>query len=198
MSLTLRSLVLCLCTLIFGAVVVTAENKEIAELQRLAKQGDAEAQFSLGARYHKGRGVLEQYAEAIKWYRKAAKQGYAEAQTALGVMYTHGRGVPQDDAEAVKWFRKAAEQGHAEAQYSLGVMLYVSSEDVPQDYVRAYAWLNLADAQGYGLAVVAKHILREFMTAEQITRAQELSVTLHDTLIRNEPAESTPEVEKEG
>ena len=172
----------------------TTEAKEelVGQLLRRAAHGDAEAQFSLGARYHKGRGVLEHYAEAVKWYRKAAEQGHIEAQTALGVMYTHGRGVPQDDVEAVKWFRKAAEQGHAEAQYSLGVMLYVSSEDVPEDYVRAYAWLNLADAQGYGLAVVAKHILREFMTAGQITRAQELSVTLRDTLIKNEPAESPP------
>ena len=64
----------------------------------------------------------QDYAEAVKWYRKAADQGDAAAQFNLGVMYATGQGVPQDYAEAVKWYRKAAEQGHAGAQYNLGVM----------------------------------------------------------------------------
>ena len=51
------------------------------------------------------------YAEAVKWYRKAAEQGHARAQYSLGFMYYNGRGVPQDYAEAMKWYRKAADQG---------------------------------------------------------------------------------------
>ena len=58
-----------------------------------------------------GQGVPQDYAEAVKWYRKAADQGYAAAQTNLGLMYAHGQGVPQDYVEAVKWYRKAADQG---------------------------------------------------------------------------------------
>jgi len=30
--------------------------------------------------YDKGQGVPQDYAEALKWYRKAAEQGFAEAQ----------------------------------------------------------------------------------------------------------------------
>ena len=63
--------------------------------------------------YNNRRGVPQDDAEAVKWYRLAAEQGYAEAQSNLGVMYNNGRGVPQDDAEAVKWYRLAAEQGYA-------------------------------------------------------------------------------------
>jgi hypothetical protein len=33
--------------------------------------------------YHDGEGVLQDYAEAMKWFRKAADQGDAEAQYAL-------------------------------------------------------------------------------------------------------------------
>jgi TPR repeat protein len=41
----------------------------------------------LGAIYVDGRGGLAQdYAEAVKWYRRAAEQGNADAQTRLGVM----------------------------------------------------------------------------------------------------------------
>ena len=36
------------------------------------------------------------YAEAVKWYRKAAEQGLALAQFNLGVMYEKGKGVLQD------------------------------------------------------------------------------------------------------
>ena len=64
--------------------------------------------------YEQGHGVPQDYAEAVKWYRKAADQGDAFAQYNLGVMYDNGEGVPQDQAEAVKWYRKAAEQGDAE------------------------------------------------------------------------------------
>ena len=72
--------------------------------------------------YLHGQGVRQDYAQAVKWYRKAAEQGFAEAQYNLGVRYDQGQGVPQDYAEAVKWYRKAAEQGDAEAQLNLGVM----------------------------------------------------------------------------
>ena len=63
--------------------------------------------------YKKGWGVLQDYAEAVKWYRLAAEQGYAKAQNNLGVRYENGEGVLQDYAEAMKWYRLAAEQGRA-------------------------------------------------------------------------------------
>ena len=47
--------------------------------------------------------MLQDYAEAARWYRKAAEQGNAIAQTNLGTMYFQGQGVPQDYAEAVRW-----------------------------------------------------------------------------------------------
>ena len=63
------------------------------------------AQFNLGITYASGRGVIEDEAEAVKWYRLAAEQGYANAQYSLGNMYASGRGVIEDEAEAVKWYR---------------------------------------------------------------------------------------------
>ena len=66
------------------------------------------AQYSLGLMYDEGQGVPQDYAEAVKWYRKAAEQGHARAQNNLGAMYYKGRGVPQDYAEAHMWFNLAA------------------------------------------------------------------------------------------
>ena len=128
-----------------------AEAEELKQLPLLAEQGDAGAQFRLGWRYAIGEGVLQDYAEAVMWYRKAAKQGYANAQNHLGWMYRNGRGVEQDYVEAVKWFQKAAEQGEAYAQNDPGFM-YDKDKDVEQDYVDVVMWYRKAAKQGYANA----------------------------------------------
>jgi len=66
------------------------------------------AQHNLGFMYDKGRGVPQDYTEAIKWYRKAAEQGYSSSQYNLGLMFVNGRGVPQDYVQAHKWFNLSA------------------------------------------------------------------------------------------
>ena len=37
-----------------------------------------------------GKGVTQNKAEAVQWYRKAADQGHAKGQYNLGVMYKQG------------------------------------------------------------------------------------------------------------
>ena len=59
-----------------------------------------------------GRGVTQDYTEAVMWFRKAADQGDAVAELLLGNHYAFGNGVPQDYSEAMSWFRMAAGQGH--------------------------------------------------------------------------------------
>ena len=93
------------------------------------------------------------YAEALKWYRKAAEQGHAKAQVNLGVMYRGGIGVTQDNAEAVKWYRKSAEQGNAKAQVNLGYM-YRKGKGVTQDDVEAVKWYRKSAEQGDATAQV--------------------------------------------
>jgi TPR repeat protein len=68
-----------------------------------------------GGMYEQGRGVPQDYAEAVRWYRKAADQGWTRAQVNLGVMYEQGQGVPQDYALAHMWYNLAAAQGNKDA-----------------------------------------------------------------------------------
>ena len=65
--------------------------------------------------YEHGGGVPQDYAEALKWYRKAADQGFAKAQNNLGIMYDRGQGVLQDYVQAHMWFNLAAAQGNERA-----------------------------------------------------------------------------------
>ena len=84
--------------------------QDLSDMKLKAEQGDAAAQIQLGFTYEHGKGVPQDYKEAVKWYLKAAEQGNAIGQFNLGVMYEHGKGVPQDYEEALNWYRKAAEQ----------------------------------------------------------------------------------------
>lgn len=120
----------------------------LREWTPLAKQGVAEAQNGLGVMYSNGNGVLQDFREAIKWYRLAAAQGYSFAQYNLGEMYEKGLSVPQNYVEAIKWYRTAVEQYHPLAQYKLAT-LYYSGLGVQQNYKTALELLNGAAKQGH-------------------------------------------------
>ena len=95
--------------LLAGALLLTVAGLAPAQspdplpeiLRQAAEQGDGDAQYNIGVKYHDGDGVPQDYAEAVKWYRLAADQGEARAQHNLGMMYYKGEGVPQDVVEAV-------------------------------------------------------------------------------------------------
>ena len=116
----------------------------LKELLPLAEQGHAGAQYFVGYMYYKGQGVVQNGAEAVKWFRQAGRQGDVKAQYLLGYMYYKGQGIGQDGEEAEKWLRKAAEQDHAKAQFYLGEMYYA----VGQDGVEAVKWVQKAAEQG--------------------------------------------------
>ena len=78
------------------------------EWRPFAENGNATAQYNVGQLYFLGRGVLQNYAEALKWHTLAADQGHAPAQSIIGRMYATGRGVPQDFLRAYMWYELAA------------------------------------------------------------------------------------------
>ena len=124
--------------------------------------------------YERGNGVAQDYAEALKWYRKAADRGFPPAEVNLGVWYETGKGVAQDLAEAVNLYRKAAEQGFAVAQNNLGSM-YFRGLGVPKNLVQAYLWYTLAAPQ-YKEAGKSVDFVSRQMTPAQIAEAQKLVI----------------------
>ena len=110
------------------------------------KNGNVEVQF-----YYGSYNIKQDYAEALKWFRKAAGQGCDNAQNNLGILYANGYGVEQDYAEALKWYRKAVEQGNSKAKSNLGD-LYRYGHGVEQDYAEALKWYRKAAGQGVAAA----------------------------------------------
>ena len=85
--------------------------KDLKEWKPLAEQGNAEAQYALGLLYRRGQAVLQDYKEALTWFRNAAEQGVAGSQLNLGWMHQDGEGVPQDLVLAYMWFNIASANG---------------------------------------------------------------------------------------
>ena len=69
------------------ATPLSADN-EIYTLLGPAEAGDAQTQFALGNHYFDGRGVAQDYGQALAWYRKSADQNYAPALNQLGYINT--------------------------------------------------------------------------------------------------------------
>jgi hypothetical protein len=94
----------------------------VAEIEKRAFAGNAEAQHDLAAIYTAGHGgVKADYARAASWFTEAAVQGVANARYNLGVLYHQGLGVPKDLEKAIGWYTAAAALKHPEAQYNLGI-----------------------------------------------------------------------------
>lgn len=85
-----------------------AFSKAFREWRPLADKGKVEVQAAIAVMYHTGRGVEQDFREALKWYHKAAEQGYTAAQVNLGVMYEKGIGTRQDGVLAYAWYDLAA------------------------------------------------------------------------------------------
>ena len=145
----------------------------LRELQPLAKQGHAVAQYNLGLLYANGQGVPKDDAQARQWYEKAAAQEHAGAQVNLGSLYDYGRGGPQDFKMAVRWYRRSADQGNDLAQRRLG-LLYERGDGVPKDYVQAYMWYKLGAANGGKSGAIMRDDLATRMTSDQLAEANKL------------------------
>ena len=102
----------------------------------MAEAGDVTAQFILGVMYGNGHGVQQDYAEAVKWYRRAAEAGNAAAQNNLGFMYSEGEGVAQDYVTAHMWANLAASNSN---DLSTGLRAIIASEMSPAEIERAQA-----------------------------------------------------------
>jgi localization factor PodJL len=118
-------------------------------LRAAAVRGDAGAEYEIARRYADGRGVAQNFADAVEWFARAAKQGLVLAQFRLGRFYEKGFGVKKDLEAARRLYTSAAEAGNAKAMHNLAV-LYAEGIGGKPDYLTAAKWFR--QAARYGLA----------------------------------------------
>jgi hypothetical protein len=115
-----------LCNLCYGLYKKLLPNRvphyrRIEQCKKAAISGDPRAQLTLGDAYERGHyGLIQDYGESAKWYRKAAEQNHGAAQLKLGVCLAEGKGVEKNVVEGLMWTFLAR---HVIAQHSEGWFL---------------------------------------------------------------------------
>jgi localization factor PodJL len=115
-------------------------------LRTAAQKGDPSAEFEVAARFAEGRGISQDFKQAIVWYQRSAQRGFAPAQYRLGTLFERGIGTKADPARAKIWYGRAAEQGHIKAMHNLAVLN--SGRDQSADYTAALQWFTAAAERG--------------------------------------------------
>ena len=120
-----------------------AQAKSLADLRKLADQGNADAQWQMGIRYHNGENVPHNDAQAMQWFLRAAEQGNVAAQSALGAYYWAGRGVPEDLSKAYFWSAIALANGDENSKARLeGLASQMTHAQVSAARQRAEVWVR--------------------------------------------------------
>lgn len=149
----LRGLIafLAVVAVVFGFLIWRGFNG-IERIKEKAVAGDAQAQYTLAVAYDNGKGIEQDLAKAVSWYRRAATQGHLRAQHNLGISYENGDGVEKDILEALKWYQQAAAQGDASSQYNIGLLYSFGQGPIRRNDVEALQWFRLAAEQGHAKA----------------------------------------------
>lgn len=114
---------------------------------KLAKKGNAEAQFKVGEMYETGFGVKEDKTEAMNWITKAAKQGNETATFKLLYWDIEKNGVNNANKAEFEALKTKANEGDPQAQYYIGKM-YSRGVGVKRNSNKAIGWLNKAALVG--------------------------------------------------
>ena len=101
-----------------------AENKSslFIDVQKLAQQGNPEAQYHLGMMYNNGLGIKQDPQKAFDWFSKAANSGEPLAAYKIGCYFAgQFKGVVEVDlAKSLQSKLIAANEGYSFAQCDVG------------------------------------------------------------------------------
>ncbi|HKM09073.1 MAG TPA: tetratricopeptide repeat protein [Candidatus Methanomethylophilaceae archaeon] len=126
------------------------------KLKRLAKSGDGEASFEVGACYLNGISTEIDIDKAVEFFKMGAEQGNAGAAMTLGDMlecgYINGKGYRIADHDAAfVLFNIASDGGLAAGMHRMGCM-YKDGRGAPQNSEKALALMIDAAERGWNPA----------------------------------------------
>ena len=128
------------------------ERDEAAEqLEQLAEDGDAYAQYIIGTAYRDGGLLIPDTVKAQKLLERAAEQDLDAAQYALGKLYLSDDADVHDPAKGIYWLKRSADNGNDFAAYRLGKE-YLSGKNTIKDAETAVSYLRQAADNGSAYA----------------------------------------------
>ena len=137
-----------------------AREAAVMELEKLAEQRDADAQFMMGRLYRDGPIPIPDWKKACFFFEQAARQGLPEAQYSLGKLLLSNDVEVRNPALGMQWLEQAAENGDAYAAYRAGKE-YLLGEVVEKNEQKAVRFFRRAADGGnqYGQYMLGKMCL---------------------------------------
>lgn len=135
---------------------------------KLAKKGNAEAEYKVGEMYETGFGVKKDMNEAMNWTTKSASQGHETAKFKLLYWNVEKNGLTEANKAELEALKAKANEGDPQAQFYLGKM-HAHGVGVKKSSDKAIAWLNKAALVG----VLAAE--RELITVREGKQRQDLA-----------------------
>ena len=145
------------------------ERDEAAEqLEQLAEDGDAYAQYIIGTAYRDGGLLIPDTVKAQKLLERAAEQDLDAAQYALGKLYLSDDTDIHDSVKGIYWLKRSADNGNDYAAYRLGKE-YLRGENTVKDAETAVSYLRQAADNGNAYA---QYLLGKlYLTGEGVQQA---------------------------
>jgi TPR repeat protein len=117
------------------------DELSIFHARQAAEAGHAEAMMHLAWMLEYGEGALQDYAEALHWFKRAAEQSQnmetiSLAETSIGYFYLEGLGTDRDYSLGIEWLESAADKGSMNALFYLATV-YENGDGVEEDIDKA-------------------------------------------------------------
>ncbi|GIS59338.1 MAG: hypothetical protein CM1200mP2_15630 [Planctomycetaceae bacterium] len=152
--------------------------------------GGCPAQFNLAVSYDKGEGVVKDFRQAARWYRKAADRGQRMPSTTSEGPITSVPGSPRTIEKPPGGTGRLPRKGTRMPSTISG--LYGQGLGVVKDSVTAFAWLDLAAKKGNEGARNNRLAVRESMPAGQFAEGVRLSRKLMAQVAFRQRSTSAP------
>jgi putative methionine-R-sulfoxide reductase with GAF domain len=124
-------------------VATSRVTNSLEELRHLAENGDAAAQYAMGAHYATGEGVKQDYVEAAHWFGLAADRGHVAAQSTMAAYYWAGNGVTKDLQKAYFWAILAQAGGDEASKLRASVLAArINRQEILAAQRQANEWLK--------------------------------------------------------
>jgi hypothetical protein len=136
---------------------------------KLAKKGNAEAEYKVGEMYETGFGVKKDMNEAMSWITKSASQGHETANFKLLYWDLEKSGLTKANKADVEALQAKAKEGNPQAQFYVGKM-HAHGIGVKKNSEKAISWLSKAALVGVTAAENELISVREAMLQQNAKR----------------------------
>ncbi len=147
----------------------------IENLEKIARIGNPEAQYTLGSLYMQGKIIKKNHELARTWFQMAADNGHTASQGNLGVIFLKGMGVSKNLEMAFQYALSAARKGYSKSQIQVAKS-YFQGLGVQKNIKEAEAWYIKAANSGQNVFqdLAELYMSETFPGGIQITKASEM------------------------